>query len=62
MKAYESHYCSLCEKFGVNSIEEIYNKAIDDFAKEMIRSFLTENEKEYIRYKAEQLKEGGAAE
>lgn len=62
LKAYESHYCSLCEKFGVNSIEEIYNKAIDDFAKEMIRSFLTENEKEYIRYKAEQLKEGGAEE
>ena len=25
----------------------------------MIRSYLTEREKEYIRYKAEQLKEGG---
>lgn len=36
-----------------------YNKAIDDFEKEMIRSYLTEREKEYIRYKAEQLKEGG---
>lgn len=35
-----------------------YNKAIDDFKKEMIRSSLTEREKEYIRYKAEQLKEG----
>lgn len=34
-----------------------YNKAIDDFKKEMIRSSLTESEKEYIRYKAEQLKE-----
>lgn len=34
-----------------------YNKAIDDFKKEMIRSSLTEREKEYIRYKAEQLKE-----
>lgn len=39
-----------------------YNKAIDDFEKEMIRSYLTEQEKEYIRYKAEQLKEGGAEE
>lgn len=36
-----------------------YKKAIDDFKKEMIRSSLTENEKEYIRYKAEQLKAGG---
>lgn len=62
LKAYESHYCSLCEKFGVNSIEEIYNKAIDDFKKEMIRSSLTEREKEYIRYKAEQLKAGGTDE
>lgn len=35
-----------------------YNKAIDDFKKEMIRSSLTEREKEYIRYKAEQLKAG----
>ena len=37
---------------------EGYNKAIDDFEKEMIRSYLTEREKEYIRYKAEQLREG----
>lgn len=36
-----------------------YQKAIEDFEKEMIRSSLTEREKEYIRYKAEQLKEGG---
>ena len=36
-----------------------YNKAIDDFKKEMIRSSLTEREKEYIRYKAEQSKGGG---
>lgn len=35
-----------------------YNKALEDFEKEMIRSSLTEREKEYIRYKAEQLKEG----
>ena len=35
-----------------------YNKAIDDFEKEMIRSYLTEREKEHIRYKAEQLREG----
>ena len=39
-----------------------YNKAIDDFEKEMIRSSLTEREKEYIRYKAEQLKAGGENE
>lgn len=39
-----------------------YNKAIDDFKKEMIRSSLTEREKEYIRYKAEQLKAGGTDE
>lgn len=39
-----------------------YQKAIDDFEKEMIRSYLTEREKEYIRYKAEQLKEGGTDE
>ena len=37
---------------------EGYNKAIDDFEKEMIRSSLIEREKEYIRYKAEQLREG----
>ena len=39
-----------------------YNKAIDDFEKEMIISSLTEREKEYIRYKAEQLKAGGENE
>lgn len=43
----------------VNMYKLGYNKAIDDFKKEMIRSSLTEREKEYIRYKAEQLKEGG---
>lgn len=42
-----------------NAYNQGYNKAIDDFEKEMIRSYLTEREKEYIRYKAEQLKEGG---
>ena len=45
-----------------NAYNQGYNKAIDDFEKEMIRSYLTEREKEYIRYKAEQLKEGGTDE
>lgn len=46
----------------VNMYKLGYNKAIDDFKKEMIRSSLTEREKEYIRYKAEQLKAGGTDE
>ena len=45
-----------------NAYNQGYNKAIDDFEKEMIRSYLTEREKEYIRYKAEQLKAGGTDE
>lgn len=45
-----------------NAYNQGYNKGIDDFEKEMIRSYLTEREKEYIRYKAEQLKEGGTDE
>lgn len=45
-----------------NAYIQGYNKAIDDFEKEIIRSYLTERDEEYIRYKAEQLKEGGTDE
>lgn len=66
IKQWKSDIMDSFYKYDVSSFEELITnertKAIDDFKKEMIRSSLTEREKEYIRYKAEQLKAGGGKE
>ena len=31
LKAYQQQHLELCEKYGVNTIEDLYDKAIDDF-------------------------------
>ena len=33
LKAYQQQHFKLCEKYGVNTIEDLYDKAIDDFVK-----------------------------
>lgn len=42
LKAYQNQHDSICEKHHVNTIEDIYNKAIDDFANKL--------KSEYQRY------------
>lgn len=31
LKAYQQQHLELCKKYGVNTIEDLYDKAIDDF-------------------------------
>lgn len=54
-KNYTEKLCNTVAETIVGAFERI---TIDDFKKEMMRSSLTEREKEYIEEIAEQLKEG----
>ena len=36
---YEKQHAAICEKYEVDSIEELYDKAIDDFAKALIKMY-----------------------
>lgn len=38
LKAYQQQHIALCEKYDVNTVEEIYVKAIDDFVKKISES------------------------
>ena len=33
LKAYQQQHLDLCEKYGVNTIEDLYDKALDDFVR-----------------------------
>ena len=35
LKSYRQQYLELCKKYGVNTIEDLYDKAIDDFAEKL---------------------------
>lgn len=64
LKAYQQQHLELCEKYGVNTIEDLYDKAIDDFVKFANTMPTVETEDGEIRpmwleEMAEQLKEGG---
>ena len=56
LKAYQRQHIAICEKYGINTIEDLYNKAIDDFA-ELIHKKLYIYDT--IDDLAEQLKVGG---
>ena len=58
LKAYQQQHISLCEKHDVNTVEDLYVKAIDDLVKEFKRKTPMENC--LIDELAEQLKAGVA--
>lgn len=67
LKAYQQQHLELCEKYGVNTIEDLYDKAIDDFVKFANTMPTVETEDGEIRPMwleeiAEQLKVGGENE
>ena len=62
LKAYQQQHLELCEKYGVNTIEDLYDKALDDFVKFSSDISTVEEEDGTIRpmwleEMAEQLKE-----
>ena len=64
LKSYRQQYLELCKKYGVNTIEDLYDKAIDDFVKFANTMPTIETEDGEIRPMwleeiAEQLKAGG---
>ena len=56
LKAYQQQHIALCEKYNVNTIEELYVKAIDDFTKELKDYFIIPHDVKVIEMKAVQLK------
>ena len=56
LKAYQQQHIALCEKYDVNTVEEIYVKAIDDFTKELKDCFIIPHVVKVIEMEAEQLK------
>ena len=67
LKSYRQQYLELCKKYGVNTIEDLYDKAIDDFVKFANTKPTIETEDGEIRPMwleeiAEQLKAGGENE
>ena len=56
LKAYQQQHIALCEKYDVNTVEELYVKAIDDFTKELKDYFIIPHDVKVIEMKAEQLK------
>ena len=56
LKAYQQQHIALCEKYDVNTVEELYVKAIDDFTKELKDYFIIPHDVKVIEMKAVQLK------
>ena len=56
LKAYRQQHIALCEKYDVNTVEELYVKGIDDFTKELKDYFIIPHDVKVIEMKAEQLK------
>ena len=58
LKAYRQQHIALCEKCCVNTIEDLYVKAIDDFASRLETVSFTKTQWDLIKIIAEQLKAG----
>ena len=65
LKAYQQQHISLCEKHDVNTVEDLYVKAIDDFVNACKDNILCQTfglHQNGIEKIAEQLKAGGKNE
>ena len=59
LKAYQQQHIALCEKYDVNTVEELYVKGIDDFVSRLETVSFTKTQWDLIKIIAEQLKAGG---
>ena len=59
LKAYRQQHIALCEKYDVNTVEELYVKGIDDFVSRLETVSFTKTQWDLIKIIAEQLKAGG---
>ena len=60
LKAYRQQHIALCEKYDVNTVEELYVKGIDDFVSRLETVSFTKTQWDLIKIIAEQLKESEA--
>ena len=58
LKAYRQQHIALCEKYDVNTVEELYVKGIDDFVSRLETVSFTKTQWDLIKIIAEQLKAG----
>ena len=58
LKAYRQQHIALCEKYDVNTVEELYVKGIDDFVSRLETVSFTKTQWNLIKIIAEQLKAG----
>ena len=58
LKAYRQQHIALCEKYDVNTVEELYVKGIDDFGSRLETVSFTKTQWDLIKIIAEQLKAG----
>lgn len=56
LKAYQQQHIALCEKYDVNTVEELYVKGIDDFVSRLETVSFTKTQWDLIKIIAEQLK------